>query len=55
MQPHVKGKVSARSLLPLPWDKETAKPNRPAAPTMTKEQSLERLKGLLARQGATPR
>ncbi len=51
VQPHVKGRVSARSLLPLPWDKETAAP-RPAAPAMTKEQSLERLKGLLARQGA---
>ena len=52
VQPHVKGRVSARSLLPLPWDKEAANPNRPAAPTLSKEQSLERLKGLLARQGA---
>lgn len=51
VQPHVKGKVSPKRLLPLPWDNEhhTHAANRPTEPQPTKEQALQRVRQLLGK------
>ena len=39
IQPHVKKRLTPGQLLPLPWDRK-----RPAAPPVSKEQDMERLR-----------
>ncbi len=45
IQPHVKRKITARRLLPFPWDNR--RPEREERPRETREQSLEKLAAVL--------
>jgi len=50
IQPHLgkKHRITPEKLLPLPWDKKTAKKD---APKLTPEQHRERMKELVERLG----
>lgn len=42
IQPHVKKKISPRSLLPLPWDKKRQRTQQKEAPQLSKEEQRQR-------------
>lgn len=46
IQPHVKKRLTPGQLLPLPWDGK-----RPAAPPVSREQDMERLRKLMGKRG----
>ena len=46
IQPHVKRRLTPGQLLPLPWDRK-----RPAAPPVSREQDMERLRKLMGKRG----
>lgn len=45
VQPHVKGRITPRRLVPLPWDKPV-RPAPPETPELTAEQRLRRFEAL---------